>query len=45
MSRPWLALDLVALQFEGKLRLDLAIDNRSLILNAIEGTGPGQWSR
>jgi hypothetical protein len=45
MSRPWLALDLGALQFEGKLRLDLAIDNRSLILNAIEGTGPGQWSR
>jgi hypothetical protein len=45
MGRPWLALDLGALQFEGKLRLDLAIDNGSLVLNAVEGTGPGRWSR
>lgn len=45
MSRPWLALDLNGLLFEGKLRLDLAVDNRSLVMNVIEGTGPGQWSR
>ncbi len=45
MSRPWLVLDFEGLVVEGKLRLDLAVENRSLVLNAIEGTGPGRWSR